>query len=384
MNRLSRAQRADILHCLVEGVSIAATSRLTETAPLTITRLQTQAGVACTGFHDVFVRGLRCPRIQCDELWSFIYAKDRQKWNLSASAPDVTGTIWTWIAMCSETRLIISWGIGDRSTETALDLIRDVKRRVILNEKGGIQIATDGHYAYTEAIPKVFRGRVDHAQLIKTYSTKGDRNERRNGDHYPHTLGLVRRSLLTGEPEPDVDPNPVATSYVERLNLSIRMGLRRYTRRTNGFSRRLENHAQAVALYITYYNFARIHESLGKDMSPAMKAGLTNRLFNIQDIVRVLEEYDSEPGPRGPYRKTRERLATEAEVSVKKRKKRKGKKHKRKKAKNEDLVGVDYFENMGRSPRTKVAAKGRCAPNAPSHVLARSRQRKLMQQLEER
>ena len=366
----------------MEGMSIASTSRLTGVAPLTITRLQSQAGVACTAFHDIFVRGLHCPRIQCDELWSFVYAKDKQKWNLSASAPDVTGTIWTWIAICSETRLIISWAIGDRSTATALDLMRDVKQRVILNKKGRIQIATDGHHAYTEAIPKVFRGRVDHAQLIKTHTTKGDKNERRNGDYYPQTLGLVRRNLLTGVPEPDENPDPVATSYVERLNLSIRMGLRRYTRRTNGYSKRLENHAQAVALYITYYNFARVHQSLGK-VSPAMKAEVTNRLLNLQDIVRVLEDYDKAPGPRGPYRKTRKRLAKAAKAEAKT-KKRKSK-QKRKKAKAEDQVGVDRFENMGRSGlRKKVITRGRCARNAPGHVQAAARQRELMQRLEER
>jgi len=285
--------------------------------------------------------------------------------------------------------MVISWVIGDRSTETAVDLMRDVKRRVVPNAGFGkykIQIATDGHHAYAEAIPKVFRGRVDHARLINTYSTKGDRNERRNGDHYPRTLGLVRRNLLTGKPEPDNDPDPVATSYVERLNLSIRMGLRRYTRRTNGYSKRLENHAEAVALYITYYNFAKMHESLGKQMSPAMKPGLINRLWTTQEVIQILERYDTEPGPRGPYRKTRERLAAEAKAEAKKGKKRKGKKQKKHKPKikNEDRVGVDCFENLRRLPSKKVLVKHRCASSAPGHIKARARQRQLMEQLEGR
>ena len=384
MHRLDRARRAKILQCLVEGLSIASTARLTKTAEPTISRLQTQAGVACTTFHDITAQGLHCPRIQCDEMWGFIYAKDRQKWSLAASTPDEAGTIWLWLAVCSKTRLIISWCLGDRSTETAITLLRDVKSR--LRSTGHIQIATDGHHAYTEAIPKVFRKRAFHAQLIKTHSAKGwGDGEERNGDLYPRSLGLVARNLMTGLPEADQsDSDPAVTAYVERLNLSFRTNLRRYTRRTNGYSKRLENHAMAVALFVTYYNFARVHASLKE--TPAMAAGIVNRLYDHFDIVRFLEQYDKPPGPRGPYRKTRERLAAEAEVARKaERKKKQGKKRKRAKRNDEDSVGVDCFENMGRKlpgPRTGTRPLRRRRAGPPSHVQKRMRQKRLQQRLE--
>ena len=242
-----------------------------------------------------------------------------------------------------------------------------------------VQIATDGHHAYTEAIPKVFGKRAFHARLIKPYSIKGSGDgEDRNGDRYPRRFGLVRRNLLTGLPEAD-QPDPDTTAYVERLNLDIRMHLRRYTRRTNGFSKRLENHAMAVALYVTFYNFAKRHESLKQ--SRAMTAGLVTELYDINHIVKLLEEYDNQPGPRGPYRKTRERLAAEVRAKEKKRKK-KGKKARRK---AENLVGVDCFENMGprrTGPPLRACSRRRSA-GPPAHVLKRSRQKRHEQQLNE-
>lgn len=369
MNRLSRSQRASILHHLLEGTPIASTSRLTKTAAPTISRLQSQAGLACEKFHDTWVQGLRCPRIQCDELWSFIYAKDKKKRHLSPSAPEEAGTIWLWIALCSKTRLIIDWELGDRSTKTAINLLRGVKSRMANTPI--VQIATDGHHAYTEAIPEVFGKQAFHARLIKPCSTKGSGDgEDRNGDRYPRRFGLVRRNLLTGLPEAD-QPDPDTTAYVERLNLSIRMNLRRYTRHTNAHSKRLENHAMAVALYVTYYNFARGHESL-KGQSPAMAAGLVTHLYNINHLVELLEEFDSQPGPRGQYRKTRERLAAEARAEKRKKKRKKAKR------KAENLVGVDCFENIGpRRPGPPLrACSRRRSAGPPAHVLKRSRQKR--------
>ena len=310
------------------------------------------------------------PGYMCDEIWNFIYAKDKQKWHLSPNAPEEAGTIWLWIALCSKTRLIIDWKLGDRSTQTAVELLQGVKSR--LANTRHIQIATDGHSAYTEAIPKVFGKREFHAQLIKPYSSKRSRDgEERNGDHYPRSFGLIRRNLANGLPEED-QPNLNTTAYLERQNLNIRMYVRRYTRRSNGFSKRLENHAMAVALYITYYNFARMHEAL-KGQSPAMAAGLVTHLYDTQHIVKLLEEYDSEPGPRGPYRKTRERLAAEGK-----------KKRKKRKAKPCTSVGVDSFEYIRRPPGPPRGYRSRRhSSGPPAHVLKRSRQKKHEQQLKE-
>ena len=251
--------------------------------------------------------------------------------------------------MCSKTRLIIDWRLGDRKTKTAVGFLKDVKRRLDIRRKDHLQIATDGHSAYAEAIPKVFGDRVEHARLIKTWSTKGwGDGEERNGDRYPRNLKILHQLVGLAEDE-ETDPNPVSTSYVERVNLSFRMEVRRCTRRTNGYSKRLANHAMAIALYITYYNFARIHESLKQ--TPAMKAKVAKGLLYISDIVRLLEEYDIEPGPRGPYRKTRKRLKAEAKA-----KRKKDKKAKKRKVR----VGVESFENMGRRrPGPRIGARAR-------------------------
>ena len=377
MNRLSSADRASILHHLLEGSSIASTARLTKTAEPTISRLQNQAGA---GLHEV-PRHLGCRAYAARASSVTRYGtsstpRTKQKWHLSPSAPEEAGTIWLWIALCSKTRLIIDWGLGDRSTDTAVRLLRGVKSRMANTRI--VQIATDGHHAYTEAIPQVFGERAFHARLIKPYNTKGSGDEEdRNGDRYPRRFGLVRRNLLTGLPETD-QPDPDTTAYVERLNLSIRMNLRRYTRRTNGFSKRLENHAMAVALYITYYNFARGHESL-KGQSPAMAAGLVTQLYDINHIVALWKSFDSQPGPRGPYRKTRERLAAEARAKEKKRKKRK-----KARRKAENLVGIDCFENIGprRSGPPLRACSRRRSAGPPAHVLKRSRQKRHERQLE--
>ena len=340
MNRLSRARRAKILQCLLEGMSIASTARLTNTAPATITRLQMQAGLACTAFHDQAVRDLRCRQIQCDEMWNFIYAKDKNRPFLSPDAPGEAGTIWLWVAICSKTRLIIDWKLGDRSTETAVGFLKDVKRRLHIRRKDHLQIATDGHHAYTEAIPRVFGDRVKHARLVKPSSSNewgsGD------GDRYPRSLKLIRQLVGLSEEE-DTDIDSVSTSYVERVNLSFRMANRRCTRRTNAYSKRLYNHAMAMALYITYYNFARVHETL--QQTPAMRAKVAKNLLYLGDLVSLLEEYDSQPGRRGPYRKTRKRLMASKKAERKRLKKRKTKLKRRK---IEKLVGVDSFENIGR------------------------------------
>ena len=292
MNRLSADKRALVLHCLVEGMSIRGTSRLTGVNHGTITSLLEKAGVACTAFLDKSLINLPCTQVQCDEIWSFVYAKDKRLFDISRRAPRIVGTVWTWVAMCAETKLVCAWVIGDRTLASAIELMRDLEPRL----RNRIQLTTDGHSAYQEAVEIAFGANVDYAQLVKSYSTKdGDEGEQRNGEKHAETSAFIRTDVMTGKPEPAA----ISTSHVERQNLTMRMGMRRFTRRTNGFSKRLENHANQVALHFMHYNFVRIHQSLR--ITPAMQAGVTDRLWEISDIVRLIAEREPPPGPRGPY-----------------------------------------------------------------------------------
>ena len=296
MNRLSADKRTQVLRCLVEGVSIRGTSRITGVNHGTIANLLRKAGVACTAFLDENLINLPCTQVQCDEIWSFVYAKDKRLFTISRRAPRIVGTVWTWVAMCSDTKLVCSWLIGDRTTESAIELMRDLEPRF----QNRIQLTTDGHSAYQEAVELAFGGDIDYAQLVKSYSTRGgDEGEQRNGEKHAETSAFIRKDVMAGHP----DPTSISTSHVERQNLTMRMGMRRFTRRTNGFSKRIENHAHQVALHFMHYNFVRIHQSLR--VTPAMEAGLTSHLWELSDIVDLIAEREPRPGPRGPYRKRR-------------------------------------------------------------------------------
>ena len=298
MNRLSSNKRALVLRCLVEGMSIRGTSRVTGVHHVTISDLLVKAGAACTAFQNETLINLPCTQVQCDEIWSFVYAKDKRTLHISLKAPRITGTVWTWVAMCADTKLVCSWLLGDRTTESALELMRDIAPRF----SNRIQLTTDGLKAYREAVEIVFGRDIDFAQLVKTYTAKGgDAGERRNGERHAETTDFIRKDMLGGNPDED----RVSTSYVERQNLSMRMGMRRFTRRTNGFSKRIEFHAHQIALHFMYYNFVRIHQSLR--VTPAMEAGVTDRLWEIGDIVGLIEDREPRPGPRGPYRKKKAR-----------------------------------------------------------------------------
>ncbi|MDE0176819.1 MAG: IS1 family transposase [Defluviicoccus sp.] len=289
MNKLPLQTRKLIIRCLVEGQSIRATARTADVSKNTVVKLLIDAGKACAAYQDRALNHLPCRRIQVDEIWSFIYAKEK---NLARakSAPPEAGDVWTWTAICADTKLVPSWRVGDRSGMTAIEFMDDLRPRLA----NRVQLTSDGHKAYLEAVEGAFGGDVDYAQLVKVY---GDAPEAEKRYSPPVCVG-ARKRRVEGRP----DPAHVSTSYAERNNLTMRMSIRRFTRLTNAFSKKIENHAHSVALHFMHYNFCRQHKSLD-GISPAMAAGVTDRLWNIEDIVRLVDEAAPKPGPRGPYKK---------------------------------------------------------------------------------
>jgi len=289
MNILPTHKRILILKCLVEGMSIRATARLAEVSKATVMKLVVTAGEVCARHMDEIMQELPCRRIQADEIWSFVYAKQKNV-PQAKKAPPKAGDVWTWVALCADTKLIASWRIGDRSSETAIDLMDDLRRRL----KYRVQLTTDGHKAYLEAVEGAFGGDVDYAQLIKLYDSPSKEEERRysSGD----CIG-IHKKVIEGRP----DKEHISTSYVERQNLTMRMSMRRFTRLTNAFSKKVENHAHSVALHVWWYNMGRLHQTLR--VTPAMEAGVTDRLWEMGDLVRLIDE--ATPPPKRPktYRK---------------------------------------------------------------------------------
>lgn len=289
MNRLSTEERARILHLLCEGQSIRAITRLTGASKNTVAKLLVDAGKACMAFHDANVRDVKASRIQVDEIWSFTYAKQR---NVAAAkaAPDHAGDTWTWTALDADSKLIVSYFVGGRDGECAMWFVDDLRTRLA----NRVQLTSDGHRAYLEAVEGAFGDDVDYAQLVKIY---GSVPESAKGRYSPAECTGAEKKRVTGNP----DPAHISTSYVERQNLTIRMHMRRFTRLTNAFSKKIENHAYAVALHMMYYNFVRIHSKLR--MSPAMAAGVSDRLWEIGDIAALVAATDEAPKKRGPYKK---------------------------------------------------------------------------------
>lgn len=289
MNKLSAEDRARILHLLCEGSSIRAITRLTGASKNTVSKLLVDAGKACAAYHDANVRDVKAKRVQCDEIWSFVYAK--QKNVADAKRKDLAyGDVWTWTAIDADSKLIISYLVGGRDSEYAMGLIDDLRQRLA----NRVQLTTDGHKAYLEAVEGAFGSDVDYAMLVKLYGTAP---EAARGRYSPAECIGARKERIEGKP----DPKHISTSYVERQNLTMRMHMRRFTRLTNGFSKKVENHAYAVALHMMYYNFVRVHSKLR--MSPAMAAGVADRLWEISDIVKLVEDAESAPAKRGPYKK---------------------------------------------------------------------------------
>lgn len=273
MNRLATDKRSQVIAALVEGTSVNATCRMTGVAKHTVLNLLRDMGCAAAAYHNANVRNLRVRRVQADEIWAFVYGKDK---NLTLEQVQAgMGSVWTWTALDADTKLIISYTLGDRGADTALAFMQDVASRI----SNRIQLTTDGHKVYADAVEDAFGADIDYAMLVKIYGASSENPESR---YSPATCIGCRTGVLAGKPDPD----HISTSFVERSNLSMRMGMRRFTRLTNGFSKKLENHGHAVALYFMHYNFCRIHKTLR--VTPAMEAGLTDHVWSIQELVEAL------------------------------------------------------------------------------------------------
>ena len=278
MNRLTTGKRAQILNMMVEGVSIRSVSRLTGASKNTIVKLLADAGKACSEYQDRTFRELACKRLQLDEIWSFVYAKEKNVAS-AKSAPEIAGDVWTWTALDADTKLIASWMVGDRSGDTAKLFVADLASRLA----NRVQITSDGHRAYVEAVEAAFGDDVDFAQLVKIYGQTAEGQKRYSP---PECVGCEQHKV-TGKP----DEKYVSTSFVERQNLNIRMGLRRFTRLTNAFSKKIENHVHGLAIYFMHYNFVRIHQTLR--VTPAMASGVSKTLWSMEDIVRVVDKWEA-------------------------------------------------------------------------------------------
>jgi IS1 family transposase len=290
MNKLSHATRAHILHLLVEGNSLRSASRIADVSINTVTKLLIDAGKVCSVYQDRVFRDLMLSKIQLDEIWAFAYCKQRTL-PIAKNAPDNAGDIWAWVAIDADTKLVPSWIVGDRSGETAMQFVCDLAKRLA----NRVQITSDGHRAYLEAVEAGFGGDVDYAQLIKLYGEA----PRPAGRYSPAQIQGTKTFCCSGNP----DPKHISTSYVERNNFTMRMATRRFIRLTNAFSKKVENYAHMISLHFMHYNFCRIHKTLR--VSPAMKANVTGKLWDIGNIVDLLDIAEEPPRKRGPYKPRR-------------------------------------------------------------------------------
>ncbi len=278
MNRLTTEKRAQIIGCLVEGMSIRATVRVTGAAKNTVTKLLVDLGNACSEYQDRVLRDLPCKRLQFDEIWSFCYAKQK-------NVPEEHqgeygyGDIWTWVAIDADTKLVPSFLVGNRNVEDATAFVCDVASRV----KGHVQLTTNGAAQYLQAVDYAFGPEIDYAVLQKVYGNDPQGQKR----YSPAACLGTETKVVSGNP----DKEHISTSYIERQNLTMRMGMRRFTRLTNGFSKKAENLAAAVALHFMYYNFVRPHQSLAKPYprTPAMAAGVTNHMWTLKEVAGLLD-----------------------------------------------------------------------------------------------
>jgi IS1 family transposase len=270
MNRLSQADRTRVVAALVEGNSIRATCRMTGISKPTVLKLLFDLGNACDAYHHANVRNVKSKRVQCDEIWSFVGAKAK---NVPREKDGQWGDVWTWTAIDADTKLMISYALGNRGAETAKYFMEDLASRVATR----IQITTDGHKVYAQAVEGAFGMDCDYAMLIKIYGQNSFDTRYSPGE----CIG-TQTAVMCGNP----DPSHISTSFVERQNLTMRMSIRRFTRLTNGFSKKIENHEAAVALHFMHYNFCRIHRTLR--VTPAMEAGLAHHVWTIEELVGLL------------------------------------------------------------------------------------------------
>ena len=275
MNTLSIEERARIIRTLVDGNSLRATTRITGLSYNAVKKLLTDVGQACQKFHDENVVNVASKRVQCDEIWSFIQCKDKNVEYCTKKAEQHVGDAWTWVGIDADSKLVISYLVGNRDAECANVFMHDVASRLT----NRVQLTTDGHKPYLKAVENAFDDEIDFAQLIKIYGTpEGDGNERR---YSPATCTGIQKKIVSGRPN-EAD---ISTSYIERQNLTMRMSMRRFTRLTNAFSKKIENHRLAIALHYVYYNFCRVHKSL--KVTPAMEAKIIDRPMSIEDLVRM-------------------------------------------------------------------------------------------------
>jgi IS1 family transposase len=286
MNQLTKERRTQVIKCLCEGLSIRATVRMTGAAKNTIVKLLAEVAVACSEYQHKTLRNLTCKRIQCDEIWSFCYAKEKNVPRDKRGRMGF-GDVWTWTALDADTKLIVSWHVGDRDVWAAQNFMHDLKSRLASR----VQLTTDGHRAYYTAVEAAFGEDVDYAMLVKLYGQERDKE----ATYSPAKVMSCRSIPIKGNPAPE----HISTSYVERHNLSMRLSMRRFTRLTNAFSKKLDNHIAALSLYFMFYNFCRVHQTLR--VTPAMEAGIADHVWEIEEIMALLPE--PEFGPRGPYKK---------------------------------------------------------------------------------
>ncbi|MDQ2944982.1 MAG: IS1 family transposase [Acidobacteriota bacterium] len=278
MNRISPVKKAQVVSCLVEGNSIRATVRMTGVAKNTVVKLLCDLGRACSDYQDKAFVNLKCKRLQCDEIWSFVGAKEK---NCSAERKAKGGgDAWTWTAICADTKLIPCWFVGGRDAGCAYHFMHDLKGRLA----NRVQMTTDGHRAYLSAVEDAFGAEIDYAMLQKIYGSENQSPETR---YSPAICMGARKAVISGKP----DFNHVSTSYAERQNLTMRMSMRRFTRLTNGFSKKLENHEHALALYFMYYNFCRIHQTLR--VTPAMEANVADHVWSLEELIELLDRKES-------------------------------------------------------------------------------------------
>jgi IS1 family transposase len=288
MNKLPLETRVQILTMLCEGSSMRSISRVCDVSLNTVAKLLVDAGKVCADFHDNAVRNVTATKIQCDEIWSFSYVKQR---NISRAknAPEGAGDTWTWTALDADSKLIVSWHVGDRTQRTGIAFMSDLRARLV----NKVQLTTDGHRAYLTAVDALDFD-ADYAMLNKVFAKDMYAGA---GRYSPPVVVGIQTEVIKGNP----DPKHISTSFVERQNLTMRMQMRRFTRLTNAFSKKFENHCHALALYFFWYNWTRQHKA--HRLSPAMAAGLTDKLWSMSDLAVMVDDALPKMGKRGPYKK---------------------------------------------------------------------------------